>query len=358
MTNLSDIRSATSSVRLLDCTLRDGSYEVDFQFTSQDTREIAGRLDALGFPYIEVGHGIGLGASEKVVAAAATDLEYGRAAQAEVVKGSWGMFAIAGVATPEHLGPIADEGMGFIRIGADPNGMEVAAPLVSRAQDLGMTVFLNFMKSYTVKPTFMAELVRIAEDWGVNGVYLVDSAGGMLTHELRAFAEAMVGQRTVAMLGFHGHDNLGLAVANSLMVAESGFDVVDCTLQGLGRSSGNAATEKLVAVLGRLGESRYDVAAVARLGEELVRPRIPIAGQSGLDTYAGYCLFHSSYLPALLEVARSRRIDPYVLMSEHCSVDLVNASETQLDEAADRIVARGGTSEVRLPPDHYVGGDQ
>jgi hypothetical protein len=83
---------------ILDCTLRNGSYVIDFQFTKEDTFNIASHLCESGFSYIEVGHGVGLGASKRGFdVAAATDEEYCQATVSAVGdKAKWGMFCILG----------------------------------------------------------------------------------------------------------------------------------------------------------------------------------------------------------------------------------------------------------------------
>lgn len=345
-------------VELLECTLRDGSYAVDFQFTAEDTRLIGRSLDALGFSLIEVGHGIGIGASECGPTAAASDLEYAKAAQDSIVEGKWGMFAIWGIATDQQILSMKEEGMSFVRIGVDPGHVGEALPMIATARSAGLDVFVNLMKSYTAEPGALGRLVGVLERAGASGIYLVDSAGGMLPDQFRGYVDAMLESRDSALLGFHGHDNLGLAVAHSLEAATCGFDIIDCTMQGLGRSAGNASTERLVAILARIGDSRFEVSDVCRTGEHLVRPLIPRAGFSGLDTFAGFTLFHSSYLPRILDVARRMRVDPYLLMQEHCSVDQLNAEVQDLEMLAERMAQEGTKYDKALPRDHYVGGDQ
>jgi len=133
----------------LDCTLRDGSYVIDFQFTATDTENIARVLDDAGFPYIEVGHGVGLGASEQGKnIAAATDVEYMRAAAKGVKRGKWGMFCIPGIASLEHLRVAADNGMDFVRVGTDVSEVDSSAPFIALAKKLNIEVYANFMKSY------------------------------------------------------------------------------------------------------------------------------------------------------------------------------------------------------------------
>jgi 4-hydroxy-2-oxovalerate aldolase len=312
----------------------------------------------LGFPLIEVGHGIGLGASEKVVAAVASDVQYARAAAEVISQSQWGMFAIAGIAEPDDIAEMADVGMGFVRIGVEPGKSREAEVLVSASLSAGVSVFINMMKSYVLTPQTLSSQVEVYQDCGVDGVYLVDSAGGLLPTEISAYADAMLEVRQSIDLGFHGHDNLGLAVSHSLLVTEMGFDIVDCTLQGMGRSAGNAPTERLVAAYTRLGILSPDVRAVCIAGEQLARPKLPQAGFSGLDTFSGFALFHSSYLPALLEAARKFHVDPYSLMQEHCAVDRLNANQTTLEVIAQRIQAGETATVSSWPSGTYFGGDQ
>ena len=153
--------------KLLDCTLRDGSYVIDFQFTANDTEQIGKALDNVHFPYIEVGHGIGLGASEQGQhVAAASDLEYMAAAAKAITRGKWGMFCIPGIARLDHLRAAADHGMGFVRVGTNVSEVDSSAPYIELARSLGMEVFGNFMKSYTLPPDEFARLAVRSASFG------------------------------------------------------------------------------------------------------------------------------------------------------------------------------------------------
>ena len=215
------------------------------------------------------------------------------------------------------------------------------------------------MKSYALTPEDLGERVRLANSVGVDGIYLVDSAGGILPTELKTYSDIFLSHKGNARLGFHGHDNLGLAVPNSLYLAEQGFEIIDCTMQGLGRSSGNATTEKLVALFAKLKlNNSFSVSNVLKAGEEYVRPKIPIPGHSGLDTFAGFTLFHTSYMDNLLEVSRDFAVDPYVLMQEHCKNNLLSASKSELGLLAKELKKDGVNMDAPLPKDRYIGQDQ
>lgn len=336
--------------KLLECTLRDGSYVLDFQFTEADTESIGGALDHAGFPYIEVGHGVGLGASEQGKnVAAATDIEYMQAAARSIKRGKWGMFCIPGVAKLDHLRQAADAGMDFVRIGTDLGKIDTSAPFIDLARSLGMEVFANFMKSYALAPADFGKLAAKSANFGSQLVYLVDSAGGMLPNEIRGYIHATRAEAPGVALGFHGHNNLGLAVANSLVCAEEGVEMIDTSLQGFGRSAGNTPTEQLLGALDRAGfTSELNLIEVMHMGETLVRPLIERRGLSSLDMTAGLALFHSSYMPAVLDTAKRHRVDPRALIIELCRIDKVDAPQPLLErlatELADKHAAPGALS--------------
>jgi 4-hydroxy 2-oxovalerate aldolase len=322
--------------KILDCTLRDGSYVIDFQFTATDTESIAQAIDEAGFPYIEVGHGVGLGASELGKnTAAATDIEYMKAATKAVRRGKWGMFCIPGIARLDQLREAADQGVGFVRIGTNVSEVDSAAPFIALARELGIEVFANFMKSYTLSPVEFARLAARSAGFGAEMVYLVDSAGGMLPSEVRDYVRATRTEAPDVALGFHGHNNLGLAVANSLVCAEEGVVMVDTSLQGFGRSAGNTSTEQFLSALVRSGyEVDIDPVKAMHLGEMLIRPRIERRGLCSLDVAAGMAQFHSSYMPIVLSAAKRHRVDPRILIIELCRRDKVNAPEDLVENIA------------------------
>ncbi len=347
----------TNCPALLDCTLRDGSYALDFQFSASDTRRIAAALDVAAIPYIEVGHGIGLGASESgKPPAAATDSQYMTAASAAVINGKWGMFCIPGVAGLDDLRIAAEHGMDFVRIGTDVTEVEASEPFIGLARSLGMEVFSNFMKSYATQPEEFAVLVRRSAEYGAELVYLVDSAGGMLPNEVRDYIQAARSQAPGVALGFHGHNNLGLAVANSLVSMEEGAVMIDTSLQGLGRSAGNTPTEQFISCMLRAGvDVPWNPLKVMDIGEQLIRPLIERRGMSSLDMIAGQALFHSSYMPAVLALAEQYQVDPRSLILAICKIDKINLPMPAAEDLAAQLSRTEGSASAVPWPSYYAG---
>ena len=273
---------------LLEVTLRDGSYAIDFQFTAADTATLCRELERAGVGLIEIGHGIGLGASEAGHGLAAeTDEPYMRAAADTLRRAKWGMFCIPGVATLAHVDRAAEYGMGFIRVGTNVSAVEQSEPFIARARKHGLRVTANFMKSYATDPAAFAEKASLSQRFGSEAVYVVDSAGGMLPGDVERYFKA-VRDRCDIPLGFHGHNNLGLALANSLRAVELGAVIVDTSLQGIGRSAGNTPTEVFVALMERVGiRLGIDPLQVMDVGEKFIRPLLGPGGWDSMDTIFG-----------------------------------------------------------------------
>ena len=237
-----------ASPDILEVTLRDGSYLIDFQFTAEDTANIAAALDGIGFRWIEIGHGLGLNASQSGKGTAATDEEYLDAASQALQHTKWGMFFIPGIGREEDLRLAAKYGMSFVRIGTNVTETTQAEPYIALAKELGFIVSYNAMKSYAVSPAEFGKVVAQVYVWGADIACLVDSAGSMDPDVVAAYLRAAKSE-SASPLGFHGHDNLSLAMANTLRAIEEGAILVDSSLQGMGRSAGNTVTEVLVAIL-------------------------------------------------------------------------------------------------------------
>ncbi len=319
----------------MDTTLRDGSYAVNFSFTCSDTSIICKGLEECGLEYIEIGHGVGLSASEKGYGKSfQTDEQYMISAKTTLHRAKYGMFCIPGIATLNDVNLAAKHNMGFIRIGTNVTDIESSEKYIKTAKDCGMFITANFMKSYALPPEDFAKKVQLSEKYGADLVYLVDSAGGLFTGDIRDYFTA-IRNVTDIPLGFHGHDNLCMAVSNSIEAVRMGFDFVDASLQGLGRSSGNAATEILVAALLKKGyDLDIDFLKLLDIGQKYIQPLITTKGKMPLDIVAGFADFHSSYMHYIQKYSVKYRANPALLIIGMCKVDKVNLDERRLEELA------------------------
>lgn len=329
-----------AEVEILDTTLRDGSYVIDFQFTAQDTALIASTLEFAGIRWIEIAHGLGLGAARAGKGdQAATDEAYLKSAAASLSKSKFGTFFIPGIGTEDDVRLAADCGAHFIRVGTNVNEIDQAAPYLKLAKELGLVTFSNLMKSYAVPAEEFARYGLMAEEAGADYLCIVDSAGGMLPEDVRDYLDAAHAKCSIPVC-FHGHNNLSMAVANSLQAVESGAAIVDASLQGMGRSEGNTMTEILVAILQKKGlcES-IDVNALLDISEALIRPLLHNTGYSPMGVTYGRAKFHSSFLSRILHAAERYRIDPRELIIKVTEHDQVEAPIELVEEMARQLMA-------------------
>ena len=331
------------AVTLLECTLRDGSYAVDYAFTAEETARVAKALESAGVRLIEIGHGLGLGASESGHGiAAASDQDYCAAVDAALTDALWGVFFIPGIGNPERLAQAIDAGLGFVRIGSNITELAGQAPYIAQAKVAGLLTFSNLMKSYVVRPAEFARHAAEAQAMGADIVVLVDSAGGMMPREIAAYVEATLERAPDLRVGFHGHNNLGLANANALAAAEAGAVIVDATLNGLGRSAGNAITESLVLILQQAGfATGIDSLGIQDIGKQFIQPYLQHRGGiDPLDLTVGAARFHSSYLGQLKEVAAEFGLDLRALVLAVGALNLEQPTRAVMREVAGRLSAQ------------------
>lgn len=323
-------------VNIMDVTMRDGSYANNFQFSLAQQKEITKGLENSGIEYIEIGHGMGVGASSpKNGVALHSDEEYLLMAQNTLKRAKYGVFCIPGIATIEDVKKAAKYGCSFIRIGTNVTGVDLSQDYIECAKNCGLTVMANYMKSYSVAPSFLAQQAKKSSTYGADYVYVVDSAGCMLPNELEDYYKA-IKECVDIKIGFHGHDNLGLAMSNALKAVEIGYDLVDCTLQGMGRSSGNTPTELFSIVTKKFGyEMEYDTNELLLLGKKYIYPMIH--RYNSIDTMCGIVGMHTGYLGAIHKVAGKYGVNPLQLMDEYTKYSKIEMDHGKLEEIAQKL---------------------
>jgi len=327
-----------AKLEILECTLRDGSYPIAYQFTVEDTAVIAAGLEEAGFRKIEVGHGLGLGASTpEIGVAAATDEEYLDAASSVLKEAGFGMFFIPGIADENHLDLAAKYNMDFVRVGTNITESDDAERYIKHAKDLGMEVFSNLMKTYVLPPGEAVKRAIDVDRWGADVVVVVDSAGGMLPQDVAGYVR-LFKEHVGAAVGFHGHNNFQLAIANALAAIEAGAIIVDTSLRGMGRSAGNAQTEVLVTVLDKMGINLgIDIRKTMDLSERLIAPLVREHGVDDIAVTSGYALFHSSYLKIIYKVALEMNLDPRDLIVRVSEIEKVRVTDELATKVAEEI---------------------
>jgi 4-hydroxy-2-oxovalerate aldolase len=326
-------------INIVENTLRDGSYVVDFQFTSENTFNITKGLSELGFEFIEVGHGLGLGAwnNPKAGLSRQNDLEYIKAAREASPNAKIGVFFIPGIGTMTDIKNAKDAGIDFIRIGINIDNYKTTHDYLRYAKELGLFAAINLMKSYAVKSYEFTTIARDIDTWRLADViYLVDSAGCMTPDEVFTYIDRTKESITTP-LGFHGHNNLSLAVANTLQAMRAGAIYLDTCVRGMGRSAGNAQTEVMVFLLQNMNviDRSIDLYELYRFANEQVVPLMPrVQGLTDEEVHIGVSKFHSSYMPFATSASELYNIDKQVLIQKVSAVNCLNPSQDLFNQIA------------------------
>ena len=287
-------------VRLTDTTLRDGSHPMRHRFTEQQVRQVVRGLDDAGVEVIEVTHGDGLGGSSFNYGFSAVDsVRLIEAAAEEATTAKIACLLLPGLGTIEDLKLAYAAGARVARIATHCTEADISIQHFGAARDIGMETVGFLMLAHRIPPAQLAEQAVIMADAGCQCVYVVDSAGALILEEAADRVTALVdaiGDR--AQVGYHGHQNLSLGLANSVLAQRAGARQIDVALCSLGAGAGNTPTEVMAAVFDRLGvETDTDVAKLMDLAETVVHPmitRLPFMDRGSI--MQGYAGVYSSFL--------------------------------------------------------------
>ncbi|MEU0507696.1 4-hydroxy-2-oxovalerate aldolase [Amycolatopsis sp. NPDC006125] len=328
----------TNPVRITDTTLRDGSHAVRHQFTTDQVRAVAGALDRAGVEVIEVTHGDGLaGSSFNYGFSKVRDIELVAAAVDEVRRAKIAVLLLPGLGTVADLREAADAGARVARVATHCTEADVSVQHFGAARDLGLETVGFLMLSHMNSPEGLAKQARIMTDAGCECVYVVDSAGALLPGGVTDRVTALVQELGEdAQVGFHGHQNLSLGVANSLAAQQAGARQIDGTLRALGAGAGNSPTEILVPAFDALGvETGVDSELILAAAEEVLAPmvpRMPVADRAAI-VQGRYGVYNSFLLHA--ETAAQRYgVPAYQILKRVGELRYVGGQEDMIIDVA------------------------
>ena len=336
-----------------DMTLRDGMHPKRHQMTLEQMSSIAKGLDEAGIPLIEVTHGDGLGGSSVNYGFPAhTDEEYLGTVIPLMKRAKVSALLIPGIGTVDHLKMAQELGVHTIRVATHCTEADVAEQHISLARKLDMDTVGFLMMAHMNSPEGLVEQAKLMEGYGANCIYVTDSAGHLLPDGVKARVSALrAALKPETELGFHGHHNLAMGVANSIAAVECGANRIDAAAAGLGAGAGNTPMEVLIAVADLMGiETGVDLFKIQDVAEDLVVPIMDFPIRLDRDALTlGYAGVYGSFLlfakraekkygvPArdiLVEMGRRRMVGGQEDMIEDTALTLAKARGLVPAEAA------------------------
>lgn len=339
-------------VVLHDMSLRDGMHAKQHQISLDEMVTVATALDEAGIPLIEVTHGDGLGgASINYGMPAHSDEEYLSAVCPKMKQARISALLLPGIGTVDHLRMAVDCGVGTIRVATHCTEADVSEQHIGLAAKIGVDTVGFLMMAHMIEAPQLLEQAKLMQSYGAQTIYITDSAGYMLPDDVTARVGLL--RRELApetAVGFHGHHNLGMGIANSLAAIEAGASRVDGSVAGLGAGAGNTPLEVFVAVLDRMGvDHGADLFKVMDIAEDIITPMMDEPVRIGRDALVlGYAGVYSSFLlfaqragekygissrDILVELGRRRTVGGQEDMIEDLALDMAKAKKAASEAA-------------------------
>lgn len=330
-------------ILISDSTLRDGSHAVGHQLNSNQVAVYAAAAEAAGIPIVEVGHGNGLGASSlQLGESLISDNEMLISARKHLINSKLGILIIPGFATiNKDLSRAIEAGVDVVRVASHCTEADITERHITYARQKGKEVYGVLMMSHMAPKEMLVDEALKMELYGAEGVILMDSAGAYLPNDVTEKVSAMVNKLRIP-IGFHAHNNLGMAVANSIAAVEAGATILDGTVRGFGAGAGNAQLEVLVAVLEKMGYSTgidlYKILDAADIAEkEMIRIIPSIRSESIVSGLSGV---FSGFLKPVNRIAQKYGVDPRDIFFELGRRQVVAGQEDLIIEVAQELSHR------------------
>ncbi len=325
-------------IKITEVSLRDGSHTVRHQFTVEQVRNVSRALNNAGMHYIEVSHGDGLGGSTlQYGRSLVNEMELIEAAVDECTDSKVAVLLIPGIGTMNELKQAHQLGAKLVRVATHSTEADVSAQHISQARELGMEALGFLMMAHSVPVEKLVEQAKLMESYGAEAVYVTDSAGALLPHQVSERIKALRNSLDIEV-GFHAHNNMSLAVANTLAAIEEGATRIDGAVRCLGAGAGNTQTEVLLAVMDRMGmDVGIDLYKMMDLAEDIVGPLIPDTQEIKKGSLVlGYAGVYSSFLLHSERAAARFGLDPRDILMELGRLKAIGGQEDMiLDVAAD-----------------------
>jgi 4-hydroxy-2-oxovalerate/4-hydroxy-2-oxohexanoate aldolase len=323
---------------LHDNTLRDGMHPKRHQISLEQMLAVAKGLDAAGMPLLEITHGDGLGGtSVNYGFSKHTDIEYLNAVVPHLKHTKVSALLVPGIGTVDDLRAAFDCGLHTVRVATHCTEADVAEQHIKVARTLGLDTVGFLMMAHMTSPELLAKQALLMESYGAQCVYVTDSAGYLLPDGVSARVGALRAVlKPETQIGFHGHHNLAMGVANSLAAVEAGAIRIDGSTNGLGAGAGNTPLEVFVAVCNRMGiETGVDLYQIMDVAEDIVLPMMDHMVRIDRDALTlGYAGVYSTFLLFAKRAALKYKVPARDILVELGRRGMVAGQEDMIEDTA------------------------
>nr|WP_315401865.1 4-hydroxy-2-oxovalerate aldolase [uncultured Duganella sp.] len=299
-------------ILISDPTLRDGNHAVRHQLSRESFVAYCQAAEAAGVPIVEVGHGNGLGASSLLVGECRlTDEDILAISRQHLKRSKLGIHVIPGFCTiKKDLSRAVELGVDLFRIASHCTEADITDRHIAYARKQGKEAWGILMMSHMASAATLLEEAKKMESYGAEAIVIMDSAGAYFPDDVKERISTLVDGLNIPV-GFHGHNNLGMAVINSVTAVNAGATIIDGTIRGFGAGAGNTQLEVLVAVFDRLGFDTgidlYKILDAADMAEKQFNPVAPSI--SPLSIVSGLAGVFSGFAKPVANAAKEYNVD-------------------------------------------------
>lgn len=337
---------AGRKIILHDMSLRDGMHAKGEQISVEQMVTLATALDRAGVPYLQACHGAGLGGNSLQHGfALASNEEYISAVSAKMTQAKVSVLLIPGLGTMKELQSAYEAGARSVHVATHCTEADTAPQHVAYARKLGMDTTGFLMMAHLNDAAGIAQQGKLFESYGAQTVYVTDSAGALLPNDVKdritALRDAL---KPETEIGFHGHHNLGMGIANSLAAIEAGATRIDASVAGLGAGAGNTPLEVFVAVCERMGiETGVDLFALMDVAEDIVVPMMDHIVRIDRDSLTlGYAGVYSTFLLHAKRAAREYGVPARDILVELGRKKMIGGQEDMIFDTAMTMAKQRG----------------
>ena len=326
-------------ITITDSSLRDGNHSVRHTISLDSIEKYCKFADRAKIPIVEVGHGNGLAASSLLIGKCHnTDKEMLTTARKNLKNSKLGVHSIPGISTIDDIKAAIDYGVDIFRIATHCTEATLSKSHIEYLFQNGKIVYGVLMMSALVDANELVKQAKIMEGYGAAWIIIMDSTGTYLPKDVKERIDKLK-TYTNAEIGFHAHNNLGCAVSNSLIAAQSGADLIDACIRGFGAGAGNAQLELIIPVLQKSGfEIEIDFKEVIKEADKVMDylvPEVPTANP--INVLTGLNKLFSGFEKPIIKASKLYGIEYSSLIFELGNRKLVAGQEDLILEIAQKL---------------------